>query len=791
MRRIRIFLLGWLWCCFVFPVAAQTGDQSVPLPLFDQSPVIDGRLDEGAWQVAAVLRGFYQTQPGDNIQPSHPTEVFLGRDEKFLYIGIRATDEAGKVRATVAKRDDVLNDDHIRILLDTFNDQRRAYLLIFNPLGVQQDGIFTEGAEPDYSFDLVMESRGIVTEQGYTIEIAIPFRSLRYEAGANKQWGLHIFRRIKHLNDEEDSWKPLKRGQASLLAQAGHINGLENISTERTLELIPSLTVSETGKRVRSMPPGAAIDHGRLINQPATLDPGLTLKFGLTPNITLDLAVNPDFAQVESDQLIVTANQRFPIFFEERRPFFLEGVDIFQTPLRAVHTRTIIDPDIAVKLSGKRGRSSFGLLMASDNAPGNYSEEERNDPALAPSIARFIDRNAFVGVLRLKRDVGSRSSIGLLATSYDFVERHNQTLGVDGRFNFSPQTILTFQLLGTTARRNFYDAQRDENVYRTGHGLGYFTRLQRTGRHFGLTLTGEGRSKDYRADVGFTLQTNVNSWNVLTRYDSEPRPNATLISWSVLHTALIQFDWQGRMKYSYLYPRVLLKFKRQTFLNLHTYRDYLRLFEEEFGAQRTLTRKGAFYGAPERRTVYHGLLIEAGVTPSKKYSATVSLDRHWHNFDYDFGAGPRFPRVSPAALINSQAALDPGLGNALDLTASFNWQPSDAMRVSFNYTRSRLRRLDTKRLAYDQNLPSLRLTHHFTRFTFARARIDYDSLRSRVLTQVLFGWTPNPGTSFYAGYNDDLNYKGYSPFTGQYESGLHRNNRTFFVKMSYLIRRHL
>ena len=161
---------------------------------------------------------------------------------------------------------------------------------------------------------------------------------------------------------------------ASQLSQEGHITGLEGISTERTLELIPSATVSETGKRVPALPPGATgPDPGRFVNEPLHFDPGLTVKFGITPTVTLDLALNPDFAQVEADETVVTANQRFPIFFEEKRPFFLEGIEIFQTPLQVVHTRAIVDPDAAVKLTGKRGPNTFGFLVASDNAPGNFS----------------------------------------------------------------------------------------------------------------------------------------------------------------------------------------------------------------------------------------------------------------------------------------------------------------------------------------------------------------------------------------------------------------------------------
>jgi hypothetical protein len=190
-------------------------------------------------------------------------------------------------------------------------------------------------------------------------------------------------------------------------------------------------------------------DPGRLVNGAVKFDPGLTGKFSITPTVTLDFAVNPDFAQVESDQLVVTANQRFPIFFEEKRPFFLEGIDIFDTPLNALNTRAIIDPDYAVKLTGKRGRNSFGVLVASDNAPGNFSEEDIANPPGFSRIrpfADFIGKNASIGVVRLKRDVGKESNIGLIATSYNFIERRNRLGGLDGRFRLDKQTVLTSTL---------------------------------------------------------------------------------------------------------------------------------------------------------------------------------------------------------------------------------------------------------------------------------------------------------------------------------------------------------
>ncbi len=820
MRVVLLFL--YLSLCPV--VAAQTAPTPAPTPLrktakssdekrlvalppekaapvriarFVTAPTIDGRLDEAIWQQAAVLKDFYQIQPGDNIAPSRPAEVLLGYDAKYLYIGFRAHDEASQVRATVAKRDQIWDDDYVGIFLDTFNDRRRCYALFFNPLGVQADGIFVEGGGEDYSIDIVMESKGVVTDDGFTIEIAIPFKSLRYEAGKDKLWSAHFFRRIKRFNNELDSWMPVSRDKSGILNQTGQLTGLEGVSTERTLELIPSLTVSETGRRVRALPlaPAGApapLDPGRIVNQPVQLDPGLTMKFSLTPTITLDAAINPDFAQVEADQTVVTANQRFPIFFEEKRPFFFEGIDLFQTQLQAVHTRSIVDPDYALKLTGRRGRNSFGLLLASDNAPGNYSEDERNDPNIRPGIEKFLDRNAYIGVLRLKRDVGREGNLGLIATSYNFIEKHNQLGGFDGRFRLDPKTTFSFQVLGTHSRKLFFDPEQGKDLFRTGNGIGYNWNLDMSGRHFGYFLGMTGRTRDYRADVGFTRRTNTNEASFFSRYSSEPKPKATLIEWRLSQYSGANFDFQGRLQNWITEPLLRFQFKRQTYLGIGYTARYERIFEEEFGAKRTADRPGAgaFFGPdPERSTYRKEIWGFTGTAPSKKYSANFSGVYRWGEFDYDFGASPRFPRVSPAALANPDAPKDPGPGTSLNLEGSFTYQPTDALRLSLNYTKSRLERNDTGRVAFDDNIYSWRATYQFTRFTFARARIDYTTLGSNVRGQFLFGWTPNPGTSFYAGYNDDLTRNGYSPFTGQLEPGFRRNGRTFFIKLSYLIRR--
>src|SRR2546423_4829929 len=244
--------------------------QPLKMPKFDKPPTIDGKLDDEIWKSAVVLKDFYQIQPGDNIAPSKPTEVMLGYDSKFIYIAFHCYDEPDKVRATIPKRDSIFNDDYVGILFDTFNDGRKAYEFDFSPLGIQADGIWTDGQGEDFNPDVVMESKGLVTSDGWTVEAAIPFKSLRYVAGKDKLWGAHFWRRIKRFNNELDMWMPINRDISSWLAQEGHLSGLEGISTECTLELIPSLTLSETGKRKATLSPpqfvACMLDPGGMVN---------------------------------------------------------------------------------------------------------------------------------------------------------------------------------------------------------------------------------------------------------------------------------------------------------------------------------------------------------------------------------------------------------------------------------------------------------------------------------------------------------------------------------------------
>lgn len=803
----------------------------VTIPKIDSQIVIDGNPDEEIWKSAAVFKDFYQTGPGDNIAPSKPTEVLMMYDEKHLYVAFKCWDEKDKIRATVAKRDEVFGEDNVRMWLDTYNDQRRAYVLGFNPLGVQQDGIYTEGQGADFSVDIVMESKGIIQDWGWTVEVKIPFKSLRYVAGKGKMWGFNAARNIDRLNDEFDQWLPDDRNVSGFLIKHGKIRGIDDIKYERTLEIVPSITVSETGSRKRTIPlsvlssnPYHPIfnteglkDPGRFVNDPIKPQLGVTMKYTLSPNVTLDAAINPDFAEIESDAPVVTANQRFPIYFSEKRPFFLEGKEIFETPLNPFYSRTIVDPDVAAKLTGKVGKNSFGFLVASDNDPGNFGTDAlerlqdcRNrrefDPTVVCGSEEFFEKNATFAVLRLKRDIGKENNIGFFATARTFPKDRNFVGGFDGSFKLNPRTLMTFQVLGTHSRNTFYSEKPTDNDYdyRTGNGIGYYWSLDYTTDSHGWFAEAFGRSSNYLTQSGFTNRTNTNRLFFANRLSTKSKPKAALIRLNSNQFARYTYDWKGRMQNGLVGGNANLSLQGNLYIYAESGMLFEKIYEDEFGqiVDPLTGRTNAFVGAPDRSAKQPYFSTNFSKTFSKKFYAYGFVGSIFNAFDFDFGAG-RYDRVSPAyleflrkyrlglATTADIPALDPGKGWQFDANLGGEYKPIDPFRISLDYTKSRLKRNDTDRVAYDTNIFSLRSTYQFTRFLFTRLRVDYDTLSKNTGGQFLFGWNPNPGTAFYVGYNDSFAYNGYSRLSGQFDPGFERNSRTFFIRASYLFRKSL
>ncbi|MGH7717979.1 MAG: DUF5916 domain-containing protein, partial [Gemmatimonadaceae bacterium] len=374
------------------PVVDGRGAPAVAIPRVEEEVTIDGELSEGAWQRAARLSGFHQYQPVDGRPAEERTEVLVWYSPRAIHFGIIAhAANRASVRATLADRDNIGNDDRVTIYLDTFHDRRRAFFFGVNPLGVQQDGVRTEGAvsagnifggsvdfNPDYHF----ESKGRVTDAGYQVEVRIPFKSLRYPGSTPQRWGINVVRNVP-ATGYEDTWTDVRRAGASFLAQAGTLEGLTGMQRGIVTEVQPFMTAQMDGARQE-----VTGDFAR--DDPET-SAGANFRLGLQ-QLSLDATVNPDFSQVESDAGLVTVNERFALFLPEKRPFFLEGIELFSTPNQLVYTRRVVNPIVGGKITGKFGRFGLAHLSALDETAGD---------------------DALFNVSRLRGDFGGNSVAGL------------------------------------------------------------------------------------------------------------------------------------------------------------------------------------------------------------------------------------------------------------------------------------------------------------------------------------------------------------------------------------------
>ena len=526
-----------------------------------EAPQVDGRLDDAVWQSATHLTEFIQIAPVEGAPGSERTEVWMAYDDDNLYFAFYAHySDPGMMRIFRADRDEIRGDDRISVLFDTFLDQQRAYQFTVNGYGVQGDSIVNAtgmvssssrgmsmmsgsssgtgsrssggggmssgmqsgafGIFGDDSWNALFETGGVVVSDGWTAEMAIPFKSLRYPArpgGAPHRWGFQITRIIRGKS-EAQSWAPISRAVAGQLTQFGVLEGLSELSQSRNIEVLPELT----GVQFGSLDTGTGSYDER---DPAG-ELGVGVKYGITPNLTADFTYNPDFSQIESDRPQVEVNQRFALFYPEQRPFFLEGQDIFETatPITLVHTRTIVDPRLGAKLTGKLGNATLGVVVADDEVAGRL--DDTSDPLYGTSAQSFIGRARY--------DLYAESYIGGIATAREFGDGYNRIAGVDGRFR-----------LGRTQRVSFLAiaSETQDDVEGALAGEVFEADFTAQGRNLGYGLSHSRIAPGFRTATGFVPRVDLQQTSANLSY--RWWPETSILSWGPSVTYLRLYDFAG------------------------------------------------------------------------------------------------------------------------------------------------------------------------------------------------------------------------------------------------------
>ncbi len=703
--------------------------------------VIDGKLDEGHWRAAAVVSLPYETRPAENQPAPVETEALVFYDTSYLYVGFRARDPNPKaIRAHLTDRDTAWNDDWVGVVLDTFNDERRAVEFFANPYGVQMD-LFNDDVNDNESdsWDAIWDSAGRITESGYEVEMAIPFHQLRFPSGAQQQiWGVDFVRNYPRNDRHRIASQPMDRDVSCYLCQISKMEGFAGISPGRNLEINPTLVSGRTDTR-SDFPTGDFQDGG------VDTDPGLTVVWGVTPNLSLSGTLNPDFSQVEADVAQLDVNNQFTLFFPEKRPFFLEGADFFDTLLDAVFTRNVSDPDWGVKLTGKDGKNGVGVFAAQDSLtslifPGSQGSD-------ADTFAFETTDTA----LRYRRDFGNSSSVGGVFTGRDGGDFSSYLGGFDGRYRMNDKDSIRFQFLGS---RTEYPAQIAEDFEQpTGNisDLAYTLRYNHNERDWGAYAQYTDIGRDFRADMGFM-----------------PRVDYTFVLAGGRKTWTGEDgDWYNKLSVGGDWDL--------------TEDQSGQLLEREAEAWISIDgpkQSNIFLSVVDRDRYFEGVDFPDQFT-IQGWQEFQPSGKVWLGFWYRIGDDIDFANVRPAETLVLEPSVRYNIGKHIRATLDHTYQELD---------------VDEGRL-FKVNLSQLRLVYQFNIRMFVRGIFQYQQIERNPLlyvdevdrenkdlfSQLLFSYKLNPRTVLFFGYSDTR--EGY--VEEQTRVDLTQSDRSLFLKIGY------
>jgi hypothetical protein len=742
-------------------LSAEPNFGQITIPRVSHPPKLEeflGMKPSPAWEgkLAKVDR-FTQRVPSDGEPSSQHTDAYLGYDDKNLYaIFVCFDTDPLKLRARLSRREDIFDDDSVEIMLDTFHDHRRAYAFLANPLGVQADALWTEGQDFDFSFDTVWDSDAKVTDQGYVVWMSIPFRSLRFPSNDPQTWGILLNRGIPR-NNEDTFWPPYSSRIAGRLNQEGEANGFNNISPGRNFQLIPYgifRSFKELDLRDPFNPTYSQRDaYGQV---------GLDAKAVIKDKFVLDATANPDFSQVESDDPQVTVNQRFEVFFPEKRPFFLENSNYFQTPINLVFTRRIEEPKWGVRLTGKDGPWAVGLLTADDVGPG------RDVPVSDP----LNNQHTYFGIARVSYDVGKQSFIGATYTDREFDQYYNRVGGIDGRFTLNSHWIASFQGLASSTFWVPDTTFNTTGTYQAGPAAEVV--VQRQGRNLNYILDYSDRANNFRTLTGFDPQDDINSVDQRLSYSFRPE-GKHLIAWTPSFEAYNTADHEGNYLMSGYSPSVRAEFIGQTFFTVLYAKEMELLRPKDFSV---LTQN------------------EKYVRHTTEFMFDTSYYRPF-SFHLDYRFGSRVNYDPPGTEI-------PFLAGRTSATATLTVRPNKSLRIDNTYILFRLHNRLGPVGALNNDIFRSKWNYQFNRKLSFRFIGEYYSLLTNpaftsLYTQkdfnadFLITYLVHPSTAFYIGYNSNIENLLDPPQADAngnllYGQRFINDGRKFFVKVSYLFR---
>lgn len=670
----------------------------------------------------AKVTGFVQNTPIDGEPATEQTDVWVGHTKSTLYfVFICHDDHPAAIRGHLARRENLGGDDTISVLLDPFQDRQKGVLFELNPAGVQADAAWTDMPtvsytnDADYSYDQVWDSEARVTSSGWMALMAIPFRSVRFRATSD--WGV-VFIRSLPRNSEVDFWPHVSTTVSGVLSQEATMHGIEGVTGSHNFQINPYV-LAQNERELINLDPLNPYFSSRGLEGTA----GGEAKYIVKDSIVLDGTINPDFSDVESDQPQFTVNQRYPVYFPELRPFFLENANYFATPILLVYTRNIVHPEYGIRMTGKIGRTNLGFFAIDDREPGE---------TYAPGDPLYLSRAKY-SVGRISEDLGKNSSVGLIYTDQEFGGGYNRIGGADFTVHLNKSWSMVGQMVESSSMSPNDGSTRP--AYSAGPAS--YLEVQRTGHSFYLDSYFKDYSTGFQTQLGFIPTTDIYHNQTNTSYQWYPK-SKTLQSVGINFQQIVGWDHQGNRLYHYF-----------------TFSPYVTL-PRQMGIAPQVGENSDTLGPQD------GYRLTHNVNFTENFGGIVVRGAPYAQVNFNLIA-LRSGNVN----YNPVAGGVPTLLNADLIQALFTLQPIRQLTADNTYLLDRDHSVADHALVYESQVFRTKINYQFTRSISARVIAEYDSTlanpaetsllrKKQIGTQALFTWLPHPGTVLYVGYNNDL-----------------------------------